>query len=243
MPLTPGLSTIILDPGHTPGKPGAISIKGISEVKYNDNLCKIVSDSLKADNINVFVTRKEDEDITLDGRVDRSNAVDALALISLHHDSAQPQYLKKVNGNYTTTKPIMGYSIFVSKLNCNFKNSYLLAVCIADELLKLGRKPTLHHAENISGENRALLDSTLGIYDFDDLIVLKKTRHPSILIEFGVLVDKDDEQYVSELRNQQNFAKAVTNGVNEYRKDIEKSPSIKKADTTLEHQHETPVFK
>lgn len=36
--------------------------------------------------------------------------------------------------------------------------------------------PSLHHAEPIHGENRELLDTTLGIYRFDDLTVLKKTR-------------------------------------------------------------------
>lgn len=243
MSQTPGLAEIILDPGHTPGKPGAVSVRGISEVKYNDNLCRIVADSLKAHNVNTFITRKADEEITLDDRVNRSNATDALAMISLHHDSAQPQYLKKVNGNYTTIRSIAGYSIFVSKLNCNFKESYLLAVCIANELLKLSRKPTLHHAENISGENRALLDSTLGIYDFDDLIVLKKTKHPSVLIEFGVLVDKDDEQYVSNLKNQQSFAEAITNGVIEFRKALEKSSATRNAETTLKNGPGVPESK
>ena len=39
--------------------------------------------------------------------------------------------------------------------------------------------PTFHHAEPIKGENRELVNRDLGIYRFDDLIVLKSAATPA----------------------------------------------------------------
>jgi len=57
-------------------------------------------------------------------------------------------------------------------------------------------KPTLHHNEDIDGERRLLLDKKLGIYQFDDLKVLKNAHSPAFLFEAGVIVNPKDESLV-----------------------------------------------
>jgi len=56
-----------------------------------------------------------------------------------------------------------------------------------------GLTPTLHHAEPIKGENRELVNPDLGIYRFDDLIVLKSAAMPAVLLECGVIVNRSEE--------------------------------------------------
>ena len=53
--------------------------------------------------------------------------------------------------------------------------------------------PTLHHAEKIPGEGRKLMDKDLGLYEFDDLIVLKTAAMPAVLLECGVIVNRSEE--------------------------------------------------
>jgi N-acetylmuramoyl-L-alanine amidase len=119
---------------------------------------------------------------------------------------------------YRTRKPISGYSIFVSRKNRQFDGSLMLATQLGQELLKLGRKPTLHHAEPIPGENRPLLDAELGIYQYDDLVVLKQSSMPAVLMEIGVIADPSDEAYVSTSSNQEAIVDAIRIALTKFRK-------------------------
>ena len=69
-----------------------------------------------------------------------------------------------------------------------------------------GLMPTLHHAEPIKGENRELVNPDLGIYRFDDLIVLKSAPMPAALLECGVIVNRAEE---AELLTEERQQKAV----------------------------------
>lgn len=70
-------------------------------------------------------------------------------------------------------------------------------------------KPTLHHAEKIAGENRELLDPINGIYVFDDLVVLKNSDAPAVLLEAAVIVNPDDEKKASSSQYQNKIAEAA----------------------------------
>src|SRR5262249_36269742 len=52
---------------------------------------------------------------------------------------------------------------------------------------------THHHTENVRGERRELLDPEAGVYRYDHLVVLMFTRVPALLMEAGIIVNRDDE--------------------------------------------------
>jgi N-acetylmuramoyl-L-alanine amidase len=211
---------IVIDPGHTPERGGAVGAQGIFEVRYNDALAQKVCDALRAAGFTPVLTRTPSEEISLDARAQLANAGHADLFLSIHHDSAQPRYLEKVKAGaldaYRTTKPIRGYSLFVSQLNPQFANSYRFAALLGDQLLAMGRVPSLHHAEPIPGENRAMLDTMRGIYRFDDLVVLKKTAIPAVLLEVGVITDPADEAYVRSNTTQAQIVEAIVSAVRRY---------------------------
>ena len=212
---------VVLDPGHTPKQPGALGVKGIYEVRYNDALSAKLAKSLEATEVQVVLTRTATEDISLDGRAELANALQADLFLAVHHDSAQLKYLAKteVNGKpaYQTLQPIAGYSIFVSQRNPQFAQSLQFAKLLGQAMLALGRPPTLHHAEAIAGENRELLDAHLGIYRFDDLLVLRKTTVPAVLLEVGMIVDPVDEKYVADDAKQDAIVQAIVAAVAEFK--------------------------
>lgn len=214
--------TIVLDPGHTPRQPGALGVRGKYEVDYNDHFTAMLADALKSAGYSVIITRKPDQNIGFLDRVTMANDTKPLLFLSIHHDSAQPKYLEKITisprrKGYKTVKPIVGYSIFTSKLNPASVKAYRFAEILGDHLLKLRRPPSLHHAEAIKGENRELLNKDLGIYRFDDLIVLKKATIPAVLLEIGVIVDAKDEAYISDYHNQDVLCKAIVAAIEAYR--------------------------
>jgi hypothetical protein len=67
---------------------------------------------------------------------------------------------------------------------------YFRANNVFESLPAAGRA---HHAEPIKGENRELVNPELGIYRFDDLIVLKSAAMPAALLECGVIVNRSEE--------------------------------------------------
>jgi N-acetylmuramoyl-L-alanine amidase len=211
---------IVLDPGHTPTKKGALGVRGIYEVSYNDQFVAKLNKVLRAASFNVFVTRSPNESIDLMDRVNIANSIRPALFLSIHHDSVQPIYLTKIDRNnhigYQTVERIAGYSIFVSKTNPQFNDSYQFAEILGQSLQKLKRPPSLHHAEKIAGENRELLNKELGIYRFDDLVVLAKTKIPAALLEIGVIVDLDDERYISDARNQDAVCQSILEAVQIY---------------------------
>lgn len=213
----PGRFAVLLDPGHTPEAGGATGVRGVKEVVYNDRLAAVLADTLSAHGIGALLTRRPDGEISLADRVAVARAGQAQCFLALHHDSAQPKYLARIDSAgteaFATLRPIRGYSVFVSGKNGSYPQSLSLAQGIARSLSALGRKPTLHHAEPIPGENRPLLDSALGIYRYDDLVVLAKNPLPAVLIEYGVIVDRVDEGYVSDPANQARFAHAVCGAI------------------------------
>lgn len=213
--------TVALDPGHSPDRPGALGVRGVHEVTYNDTITQRVAEALRAAGFTVVITRQPDEALALTDRPARASQQQADVFLSLHHDSAQPQYLQPITVDgrsaWQTTRPIRGYSLFVSQRNPQYERSLQLAQALGRALRTLGRAPTLHHAEKISGENRELLDTELGIYRFDDLVVLHRTTLPAVLLEVGVIVDREDEAWVSNPRQQQRVADAIVRALQDWR--------------------------
>jgi N-acetylmuramoyl-L-alanine amidase len=212
---------VVIDAGHTNKMPGALSITGRHEVEYNDSLVLRLSEAIAEAGFAPVLTRRPAQEIRLQDRANLANTQkNAILMLSIHHDSAQLVHLEPVIRNgiktYRTRKPISGYSIFVSKKNPQFNRSLSFAKMLGRELLKLGRKPSLHHAEPIPGEGRPLLDANLGIYQYDDLVVLKKTKIPAVLLEVGVIVDPADEGYVSDAEKQGSIISATIAAIKEF---------------------------
>lgn len=76
-----------------------------------------------------------------------------------------------------------------------------------------GLQPSPHHAENIQGENREWADKENGVYFYDDLIVLKTAAMPAVLLEAGVIVNKEEEQAVQTPERRNIIATAIEAGL------------------------------
>ncbi|MBO4369221.1 MAG: N-acetylmuramoyl-L-alanine amidase, partial [Desulfovibrio sp.] len=196
----------ILDPGHSPAHPGALSCSGRYEHLYNEDLATTVLRYLKERGLSVTVTRSAKEDISLISRAQMAKG--KKLFLSLHHDSAQKKYLS-IRNAFPCTDTIRGYSLFVSAKNAYFESSLLYARILGEILTTMGFRPSTHHGEPIAGENRPLLDARLGIYQFDDLVVLKKADSPAILLEAAVIVNPDDDVLSQNKTFQLRIAEAI----------------------------------
>jgi N-acetylmuramoyl-L-alanine amidase len=140
--------------------------------------------------------------------------------LSLHHDSVQNEYInywRYKNGKNHYSDDFSGYSIFVSYKNHDVNQSLIFAKYLGEELFSSGFTPTLHHAEKIKGENRKLLDKKLGIYQFDDLVVLKTAQMPAVLLECGIIVNRKEELLLNSDTFREEFSRGIVNAIKKYK--------------------------
>ncbi|MGY6274643.1 N-acetylmuramoyl-L-alanine amidase family protein [Methylomonas sp. MgM2] len=188
---------IAIDVGHSRIFPGAISARGKPEFEFNVDLAQSLQRVLDARRIDSFLIGADGRMVELKQRAAKANANRAELLLSIHHDSAQEKYLKRWkwrNSEFSYSDDFSGFSLFVSHKNPYPEQSLDCARLLGESLKAAGFRSSNHHAEPIRGENRLWADQDFGVYYHDDLVVLKEAQMPAVLVEAGIIINRDDEQ-------------------------------------------------
>ena len=215
---------IVLDSGHNPTTStlgtGAMSVTGVPEVAYNDRFSGELAKALQDAGFDVVLTRTPDKEQGLKERYEIANSFKwrhSAIFISIHHDSTELQNLKEIIVNdittYQTIRPIAGTSFHISRESKKYNKSLTLANHIAKAVKNTGRTLNMEHASDNNVKPLPLVVPDLAIYRHDNLAVLKNNELPALLIEVGVIVDKDDESLVSDDGERARLAGAIVAGV------------------------------
>jgi len=215
---------VAIDVGHTRASPGAISVTGRPEYEFNLRIAKKLEEKLKEGNASSSLTIEpfiisSDKPMALPTRTKIAALHHADLFVSIHHDSAQDQYLeeREVNGQEQRfSDKFSGYSIFVSRKNPHYDESLALAKQIGKAMQRATFKFARHHHENVAGENRPYADEASGVYAFDDLVVLKTASMPAVLVECGVILNPTEEKDLLTEARQAAIVAAIIRGIREY---------------------------
>jgi N-acetylmuramoyl-L-alanine amidase len=212
---------IAIDVGHTTEDPGAISAHGNTEYVYNLSLANVVMAQLADAGFRqtTLVLAKGKGYTQLAHRVEIINRVAPDLLLSIHHDSVPTLYLSKwefagVERPYSDK--FSGHSLFVSVRNRFYKQSVTFAKLIGRELASAGLRFNPQHAEDIPGARHQLIDAELGVYRYDNLVVLKDTHVPAVLFEAGSIINRKEELVVSTPERRSLLAKAIASAALDY---------------------------
>jgi N-acetylmuramoyl-L-alanine amidase len=215
---------IAIDAGHSEYSPGAIGARGTKEYVLNKIIAQLLNEKLIENGFKKsFVFNYEGRKVSLKNRVDKIKSSKYDVFISIHHDSVQPIYMSTwiyKGRQFNYCDQYKGFSIFISDNNIHGKGSLNLSSCIGDALVKSGFKPSLHHAELIQGENRKLIDRGDGIYEFNDLAVLKNANAPATLIECGIIVNRDEEILLNDPSYQKKLVSDISMGIVHYFEEV-----------------------
>ncbi len=214
----PGDFVVAVDAGHGPRRPGATSASGAAEYAFNIRLAgKVVAALAAAGFPRAFLVDPEGRDLPPAERARRANAAGAGLLVSIHHDSVQPRFLEAATaadgGQRRFCDRYSGYSLFYSGRNRHAAASLDVARRIAAALRAAGLSFTRHHAADIPGERRELVDDTVGVYRYDGLAVLHAADMPAALLEAGVIVNRAEEAALAGDGRQRLTARAVAAAV------------------------------
>jgi N-acetylmuramoyl-L-alanine amidase len=190
---------VVVDVGHTVDVPGAMSARGIPEYAFNLQLAQEVRQALVDDGFTsavLLVTRKA----PLAGLIERAiraNSILANLFIAIHHDSVPDNLLQTweyegQENHYNDQFP--GYAIFISNDNSDRPGSLIFGRFLGKELQARGLQYTPHYTLPLMGHRRReLVDAEAGVYRYDELIVLRMTRMPAVLLEAGSIVNRQEE--------------------------------------------------
>ncbi len=214
-------ASIAIDVGHYPEKPGVISARGRPEFEFNLDLAREIDAALKSRGHTTWLIGADGTMKELWRRQRAARGADLF--ISVHHDSVQERYLSVwmhdgVERRYSDR--FSGFSLFVSRENPDWSKGLRCASMIGAALIKTGFKPSLYHADPVLGENRPFADRDNGVHYYDHLAVLRHATMPALLLEAGVVVNREEETRMSDIKVQKQIAAGVADGIDGcFRKD------------------------
>jgi N-acetylmuramoyl-L-alanine amidase len=230
----------IIDVGHTLEEPGAFSARGVVEYQFNLNLSKVIEQKLLSagfDRTVLLVTSGR----TMQGlfaRVHNANTMQADLFLAVHHDSVPDQFKEKweFDGKVNQfSDRFTGHSLFVSFDNAELKASLRFGHLLGNQLKARDLQYTSHYTEAFMGSRRReLVDPEAGVYRYDKLIVLRHTTMPALLLEAGMIVNRDSELVLSSFERQSLIASAVADAVEKFcdQRATEKAKSLEAAKRT-----------
>ncbi len=213
---------VIVDVGHTPEIPGAISARGANEYDFNLRLAKVIERKLNdAGYVRTSLLLANGPAIpSLVRRIAQANQMQADVLLSIHHDSV-PQVFKskwEFEGKQLEySDRFRGHSIFVSADNPDYQGSLAFGKLLGAGMKTRGLQYTPHYTQAFMGhKRRQLVDADAGVYRFDQLLILRNPRMASVLLEAGSIVNRDEEILMGTPEHQLQIAGAVTEAVDKF---------------------------
>src|SRR5262245_19927528 len=213
---------VVIDVGHTAQAPGAMSARGVPEFAFNLKLAERIRQQLLDVGFrrSVLLITEGPSRKGLAERIKRANALGADLFLSIHHDSVPDRFLEQweFEGEpHDFSDRFSGHSIFISYDNSDLAGSLLFARMLGSQLQKRGLKYTPHYTNPIMGHRqRLLIDAQVGVYRYDQLLVLRDTDMPAVLLEAGSIINREEELRMGSIERQALISAAVTDAIESF---------------------------
>ena len=181
-----------------------ISASGRPEFEYNRDLALEVKAELERAGLQVRMIGERGDYEVLHHRT--RDAQGAKLLVSIHHDSVKERLLPEADR-------FSGFSLFVSKFNPKAGQSLACASAIGAQLRGAGFTPSRYHADPVLGESRPFADEPNGVHYYDNLAVARSAPMAAVLVEAGVIVNRDEDRKMFDPEVRRRIAAAVAGGV------------------------------
>ena len=213
---------VAVDVGHTRDAPGARRARGYSEYDFNLVLGNEIEHALRQAGFGKTALLVTDGPAqpSLFRRVAAANALPAHLFLSVHHDSVPENFL--LNWDYEGSArrfsdAYKGHSIFISNDNSERAASLRFGHLLGMQLKARDLQYTTQYTDSLLGNRRrVLVDTRAGVYRYDQLIVLRHTAMPAVLLEAGSIINREEELLAASPERQKLIASAVARAVEQF---------------------------
>jgi len=194
---------VAVDVGHYAAEPGVVSASGRPEFEYNLDLALDLKAELEKRRVDVRLIGERGDYAVLHHRTRDAQGADLF--VSIHHDSVKESLLPRAN-------EFSGFSLFISRMNPKPAQSLACASAIGAQLRAAGFTPSRYHADPVLGAPRPFADEANGVHWYDNLAVGRTASMPSVLVEAGVVVNREEERRMRDPEVRRRIAAAVAGG-------------------------------
>jgi len=194
---------VAVDVGHYAAEPGVISASGVPEFEYNLALALQLKTELEKLRMKVRLIGERGDYAVLYDRTRDARGADLF--VSIHHDSVKESLLPQADR-------FAGFSLFVSRENPKLGQSLACASAIGARLRAAGFTPSRYHADPATGAPRPFADEANGVHYYDHLAVARTATMPALLVEAGVIVNREEERRMRDPQVRTRIAAAVAEG-------------------------------
>lgn len=221
------IKKVVIDAGHGGNDPGARGRTGLREKDVNLDIAKRLAILLRAEGVQVVMTRNSDKFIPLGTRVQITNNSRADLFISIHSNANRAKSLNGFEVYYVSPSindsKRASYAAKNAYLNldssCFASRSQDLKAILWDMLYTYGR------AESI-GLSRAICSSAgdnlnvrvIGIKDAR-YEVLRGAQIPAVLVEVGFLSNQNEERMLKNSNYREKLSQSIMEGIRNYARD------------------------
>jgi N-acetylmuramoyl-L-alanine amidase len=233
---TPGIRTIVIDPGHGGTETGAIGPSGIQEKELTLTLARDLEARLEQSGIRVILTRNEDASVPHDNRTAIANQNRADLFISIHLNSSlgsgaygtETYFLSAEATDATAARAAAAENTDAAPAP---EENPADPQAMEDLQLILWDLAQSHHmaesqrfAKLVQGElNQALQLRDRGVKQAP-FRVLMGAAMPAVLVELGFLSNPDEEKKLQDPEYRGNLIAALARAVQRYKALVENRP-------------------
>lgn len=204
---------VALDAGHSISTQGAISARGVAEFEFNRALALVIDEELRATGHATTLIAVEGRTEDLASRPRRAADAGAALFLSIHHDSAKARFMQEWEFEGRPRRYLddrfRGFSLFVSRNNMRWREALTCASAIGARMIVAGFSPSRYHADPVLGGEREFADELNGVHFYDNLAVLRRATMPAVLVEAGVIVNRDEESMLARDQTRRRIAAAI----------------------------------
>lgn len=183
-------NTIVLDPGHGGSDPGKVGVNGVLEKELNLQIAMKVKEILEEKNIQVIMTRTEDEMLCSED-TDNRKREDMRKRVEMIND-ANPILAVSIHQNSYTDPNVSGAQVFYYSESEEGKR---MAELMQKALLEV----------DVNNKRAAKAN--------DNYYLLKKTDVPTMIVECGFLSNPSEAEKLKTKEYQESVANAIVKGI------------------------------
>jgi N-acetylmuramoyl-L-alanine amidase len=229
-PAAPHRFKVVIDPGHGGKDPGAHGMHGVDEKDVVLAVSKLLASSLRADGIEVVLTRTDDRFLSLEERTGLANAQGADLFVSIHANASTNPGLRGVEVYYlnnTDNRGTLRLAAMENNLHWDPRNPELQSAIpdLSYILSDLRQTYKVEESKQLAEQLQESVVSRLGAdYDrVDDLgvkegpfYVLVGAYMPCVLVEVSFLTNPVEGRRLGTPQYRHALAEGVYQGIRRY---------------------------